>query len=242
LDSTLFPNASQLQRPENLGRLEVTNTRGDTDGDGAFEKIYSYGARSFSIWDANGNLVYDSGNSLESIVAEKFPDNFNSDNDANNSFDSRSVAKGPEPEGVTTGVINNRTYAFIGLERIGGVAIYDVTNPVAPEFVQYTNNRNFEGDAEAGTAGDLGPEGLEFIDAEDSPNGEPLLVVTHEVSGSTTVYQIQINKNQQMMMESQEPTQTVAPTPVESSLVSAGWSVGGSLVLSLLVIGWRKLR
>lgn len=245
LDRTMFPNASELQRPENLGRLEVTNSRGDTDGDGAFEQLYSYGARSFSIWDANGNLVYDSGNSLETIVAEEFPNNFNADNDANNSFDTRSIAKGPEPEGIATGVISDRTYAFIGLERIGGVAIYDITNPVAPEFVQYTNNRNFEGNAEAGTAGDLGPEGLEFIPATDSPNGEPLLVVTHEVSGSTKISQIQVNKSQQMMMETQPndgTTEAKTQTPVESGLFNPTWSWVGFLLLSLGAMVYRKWR
>jgi Ca2+-binding RTX toxin-like protein len=119
----------------------------------------------------------------------------------NNSFDSRSDDKGPEPEGVTTGVINDRTYAFIGLERIGGVLTYDVTDPTNPKFIQYINNRDFsvEFDPEAATsgesdawrkAGDLGPEGLTFISAQDSPNGKPLLAVANEVSGTTTLFEI----------------------------------------------------
>ena len=42
--------------------------------------------------------------------------------------------------------------------------------------------------------GDVGPEGLIFIAAKDSPNAQPLLVVGNEVSGSTAVYQIKLKK------------------------------------------------
>jgi len=196
LDPVAFPNAGRLQEDEQLGRLNVTSTLGDTDGDGDFDQLYSYGARSFSIWDSNGNLVFDSGNQFEQIVAQQIPDYFNSNNDDNDSFDSRSDDKGPEPEGVTVGEINGVPYAFIGLERVGGVMVYDIRNPENPQFVQYLNNRDFTVDAqlEDGSsnpeAGDLGPEGLTFISAEDSPNGIPLLVVANEVSGSTSVYEI----------------------------------------------------
>jgi hypothetical protein len=91
---------------------------------------------------------------------------------------------------LALGVIGDTTYAFIALERIGGIMVYDLTDPTAPAFVTYVNNRDFAGDAEAGTAGDLGPEGLVFIPAADSPNGNNLLVVANEVSGTTTIYQI----------------------------------------------------
>ncbi|MDY7014977.1 MAG: choice-of-anchor I family protein, partial [Cyanobacteriota bacterium] len=158
LDPDAFPNADELQEDEVLGRLEVSTIDGDIDGDGDYDQLFSYGARSFSIWDSKGNLVFDSGDDFERITADLLPDNFNATNDEN-SFDSRSDAKGPEPEGVTVGVIDGRTYAFVGLERIGGIMMYDVSDPSNPEFVQYLNNRDFSGDPEAGTAGDLGPEG-----------------------------------------------------------------------------------
>jgi hypothetical protein len=135
-------------------------------------------------------LRYDSGALFEQITAALLPTEFNSNNDENGSFDSRSDDKGPEPEGLTVGDVDGRTYAFIGLERIGGIMVFEVTDPEAPSFVQYLNNRDFSGDAEAGTAGDLGPEGLLFIPAGDSPTGAPLLVVTNEVSGSTTIYAV----------------------------------------------------
>ena len=190
LDPTAFPNADALQNDEALGRLSVTTANGDTDGDGDFDQLYAFGGRSFSIRDAQGNLVYDSGDDFERITAQLIPENFNSNNDENDSFDSRSDDKGPEPEGVVTGVIDGRTYAFIGLERVGGIMVYDISNPTTPSFVQYINNRDFSGDPEAGTAGDLAPEGLTFISAEDSPNGKPLLVTANEVSGSTSIYEI----------------------------------------------------
>ncbi|MBD2230376.1 choice-of-anchor I family protein [Phormidium tenue] len=188
LDPVAFPNATALQADEALGRLTVTTTLGDANGDGLYEELYALGGRSFSIWDTQGNLVYDSGAEFEQTIAELFPTEFNADNSENGSFDSRSDAKGPEPEGVTIGEVNGRTYAFIGLERFGGVMTYDITNPTEAFFVDFVNNRDFGGNAEDGTAGDLGAEGLTFIPAADSPNGNPLVVVANEVSGSTTVF------------------------------------------------------
>ncbi len=185
LDPTAFPNAETLQENINLGRINITNTQGDTDGDGDFDKLYSYGARSFSIWDSNGNLVFDSGDDFEQITAAAFPDFFNASN-SNNTLDNRSDNKGPEPEGVTVGAVGGRNYAFIGLERIGGVMVYDVTDPTAPTFVQYLNDRDFTADPETNDT-DSGPEGLLFIPAADSPNSENLLVVTNEVSKTVAV-------------------------------------------------------
>ncbi len=196
LDPDAFPDAASLQQNENLGRLLVTTADGDTDGDGDFDRLYSFGARSFSIRDAFGRLVYDSGDLIERLIADALPDHFNSNNDDNDSFDSRSDDKGPEPEGVAVGEIDGRTYAFIGLERVGGVLMVEVTNPYAPEVVDYINYRDFTVDAQLPDgasnplAGDLGPEGLAFIPACDSPNGHPLLVVGNEVSGTTTLFQI----------------------------------------------------
>ncbi|KAA5539936.1 DUF839 domain-containing protein [Roseiconus nitratireducens] len=189
LDPTAFPNAAELQEDENLGRLGVSTIDGDIDGDGDYDQLFAYGARSFSIWDADGNLVFDSGDQFEQITAAAYPDNFNASND-DNEPETRSDAKGPEPEAITTGVVNGRTLAFVGLERIGGIMVYDVTDPTAPVFQQYINNRDFSGDPESGTAGDLGVEDLKFIPAADSPNGAPLLLSSNEVSGTVSVFQI----------------------------------------------------
>lgn len=198
LDATAFPNAAELQDNAILGRLKVTSSLGDKDGDGDYDKLYSFGTRSFSIWDANGNLIYDSGDDFERLIAELLPTEFNSDNTENNSFDNRSDDKGPEPEAITVGWIGDRAYAFIGLERIGGVFVYDVTNPAAPTFVTYANHRDFsvafDPDAvtpqELQMVGDLGPESVLYVSADDSPTGSDLLIVANEISGSVSIYQI----------------------------------------------------
>jgi 2',3'-cyclic-nucleotide 2'-phosphodiesterase/3'-nucleotidase/5'-nucleotidase len=191
LDPVAFPNATDLKNDDFIGRLTVTTTLGDADGDGKFEKLYAFGGRSFSIWDEDGKQVFDSGDAFEQITAEAFPQFFNSDHEVHN-FDNRSDNKGPEPEGLAIGEIRGRTYAFVGLERIGGVMVYDITDPKQSAFVTYVNNRDFAGSPTGGTAGDLGPEGLEFIPADRSPTGEPMLAVGNEVSGTTTLYAIRI--------------------------------------------------
>jgi len=186
-----FPGLDALLTEDAILGLTVLTSTGDTDADGDLDQLYIPGSRSFSIWTPDGTQVYDSGADFEKITAEAYPEDFNSSNNKNGDFDGRSDNKGPEPEGLALGVINERTYAFIGLERIGGVMVYDITDPKGVTFVTYANNRDFSGDAEAGTADDLGPEGLLFIPAADSPNGANLLVVANEISGTTTIYQIQ---------------------------------------------------
>jgi hypothetical protein len=176
-----------------------------------YDKLYSYGARSFSIWDENGKQIWDSGAEFEKFLASddcklgskrNIPcaNYFNSGHDEGNAKDSRSDAKGPEPEGVTIGSIGAKTFAFIGLERMGGVLVYDITNPTAPFRVDYLNPRDEwekepEDEAAAGklaAIGDLGPEGLVFVPAAQSPNGKPLLIVGNEVSGTTAVMQLNL--------------------------------------------------
>lgn len=168
LDPTIFPNAADLQTDEKIGRLKITNTMGDKDGDGDYDALYSFGARSFSIWDGyTGKLVFDCGNKLEQFVLDRMPSLYD---------DGRSDDKGVEPESVTVGKIGRYTLAFIGLERADAVAIVDVSNPYSPVFLQVLET----GDA---------PEGLLFIPANESPNGKHLLVVSAEGDGSVRVYQ-----------------------------------------------------
>ena len=193
LDINDYPNAAELQLDENLGRLQSTTATGDLDGDGLIDLIHSYGARSFSIWNAKGELVFDSGADLENITANFDPDNFNSNNDENDSFDARSDDKGPEPEGVAVGRYFFQSLAFIGLERVGGIAVYNVSNPYNPTFETYVNNRDFSvADVETEFAGDLGPEGITFVPWYQSPTWRPLVIVGAEVSGTTTIYQLGI--------------------------------------------------
>ncbi|MCB0786828.1 MAG: choice-of-anchor I family protein, partial [Flavobacteriales bacterium] len=68
LDPVAFPNAATLQLDENLGRLNITTTAGDLGNDGDYDELYSYGSRSFSIRDAAGNLVFDSGDQFEQLI------------------------------------------------------------------------------------------------------------------------------------------------------------------------------
>lgn len=208
LDSAKFPASAcggvECTDKTALGKLKVTNSMGDTDGDGDYDVLYAYGARSFSIWnpDNMAKPVYDSGSELARITAKKYPNNFNASND-DNSLDDRSDNKGIEPEGVTVGKIGNRSIAFIGLERISSVVAYDVTNPSQAKFLGEVNNRNFDdaklkaaqkGTAKANAAGDLGPEGLHFIAADDSPTGKPMLLVGYEVSGTSRLYELNLTQ------------------------------------------------
>lgn len=184
-----------------LGRLNIawnmgyeTNTDGsaklDANGFLTYNKIYAYGARSFSIWNTQGQLVWDSGSEFERKIAELFPNTFNS-NHEEIAFDDRSDNKGPEPEGITLGKIGQKTFAFIGLERQSGIMVYDISNPQKPTFVEYFTTRDFNA-TDAAKQGDLGPEGLTFVAAKDSPNGKPMLIVGNEVSGSTAIYAVNL--------------------------------------------------
>lgn len=185
LDATAFPEAASLQTDDELGRLKVVPYLGQGE-DGEFEKLYAFGARSFSIWDSNGELVFDSGSDFEKITAGLFGLDFNNDEDENEA-DTRSDAKGPEPEALAVGQVGERTYAFVGMERMGGIAMYDITDPRSVQFITYTNNRDLTNIDN----GDLAPEGMSFVAAEDSPTGSPLLIVGNEISGTVAVYQIQ---------------------------------------------------
>ena len=211
LDPSAFPDPS-VTDDANLGELGIScdliggdaTFAGDTDGDGDLDELRAFGARSVAIIAPATGVIGDTGDDFERITAHQdvIADDlfiFNDDNDDDSpERDTRSDAKGPEPEGVVTGSIGDRVYAFIGLERVGGIMMYDVSNPRMPRFVDYINNRDFTvtgSDLESGAvaldaAGDWGPEGLVFIPAAEAPTGQDLLVVGNEVTGTTTVYRI----------------------------------------------------
>lgn len=174
------------------GLRRISALDGDLDRDGDLDEIHAFGARSLSVWDASGRLVFDSGSLLEDVTALALSSGFNSNNDTNGSFDTRSDDKGPEPEGLAIGEVDGRWYAFLGLERVGGIVVLDVTEPRRASFIEYVNPRNFAGNVERGGALDLGPEGLEFVPAERSPTGRGLLLVANEVSGTTTAYHVNL--------------------------------------------------
>ena len=208
LSTTLQSQYDETGGSDYLGRLKVTTALGDKDQDGEYEELFAYGARSFSIWDQNVNLVFDSGDDFGKISSAILGNNFNAAH-TENKGDNRSDDKGGEPEAIDVGEIAGRTYAFISQERAGDLFVYDITNPFNTAFVTHYNNRDFSVDYEmdddlanpcdsnegmdctqVNMAGDLGPESIKFISAADSPTNTPLLVIGNEVSGTVTVYQV----------------------------------------------------
>ena len=189
LDSLAFPDQHILKNKKFLGRLNALKYSGDSDGDGDYDELHVLGGRSFSIWDANtGSLVFDSKYLIEKITSESVvsEEYFNASNSLSMPVKkNRSDDKGPEPEGIVVREIENRFFAFVALERVGGVVVFDVTNPVEPKFVTYANNRLYS------TVGpDLGSEGIFFVADSISPNGKNLILLANEVSSTITVFQI----------------------------------------------------
>ena len=195
-----YPNFRDILMDDNLGRLRTTSTNptksittisGQTISGTA--PILSYGARSFTIWDANGNVIFDSGDFIERKLAELDDANFNSNNDENDSRKSRSDDKGPEPEAIEIARLNGSVFALVGLERVGGVMVFDITNPTAPAYVSYLNNRDFtvsNDDITGSAVGDLGVEDIQYLSVDDSPVDVPLVITANEVSGTVTIFAV----------------------------------------------------
>ncbi|MGF1823229.1 choice-of-anchor I family protein [Vibrio splendidus] len=192
------PLAGALKDNKQLARLKVIKPQETLAAD---QKVQAFGSRSFSIWDEAGELVFDSGDDFARIVLEQDPANFNSTNDNNQSGDDRSDDKGVEPEAIEVAEINGKHYAFVGLERQGGIMVYDITQPKSASFISYLNNRDFtqpvctkvdeDGDCDNDTynskAGDLGPESIKYF----TRSGNHFIAVGNEVSGSTSVYRVE---------------------------------------------------
>ncbi len=178
LDPTAFPNAEMLQRDENLGRLNVRTDLGDTDGDGDYDQLYHYGSRSFTIYDAAGNIVFDSASGIPQVIAEIRPEQFNADD---GEFDNRSDDKGVEPEAVAVGMVEGRVMAFVGLERDNGIFVVDISDPSEPEYVGYIDSQ---------ANGHLSPETIDFIPVEESATGLAQIAVAYEGDGNTVIYNV----------------------------------------------------
>ena len=213
---------------------------------GTTTNLYTFGGRSFSIWNSSGELVWDSGSQLEEIALRDYPTAFNSDSkeDAGSSLlmvqgqaarmDRRSTSKGVEPEALAVGTIGAQTFAFVGLERMGGIMVYDVSNPTAPSFVRY-KNAALEGlalnPANNSTPGsyDVSPEGMVFVPAEQSPNGKPMLIVANELSGTTTMYEVRVANPTSAPTDA--PATATLTALAEKSITSTttGLTAGGSI-------------
>jgi DNA-binding beta-propeller fold protein YncE len=194
------------------GRLKVTPftpasvTGAPINSKTTVSDAYSYGARSFSVWKATTlegvftmDQVYDSGSSIEQRVAALSPTRFNADWNTTtgliNAVDARSASKGPEPEGLGLGTAYGRMWMVVGLERDGGLMLYDMTNPTRPEFKSYINTSDAAGNILQSTkkkaaAGDISPEGILIISPKDSPTGKALVLASYELSGTVGIYEI----------------------------------------------------
>ncbi len=183
LDPGVFGDTATLQAQAALGRLKVSAVAPSHTAAGLYDSLASFGGRSLSIRDLQGKLIWDSGSMFEAIVHTADPTQWVTSATtpawATAPYDSRSDDKGPEPEGVVVGRHRNRQYAFVGLERAGGVVMLDVSRPTAPQFVQWATN-----------GGDISPEGLAFVPAGVAPGGKALLLAANEISGTTTVFQL----------------------------------------------------
>ena len=188
LDASI-PDQNILKHNQFLGRINVTNASGDTDGDGDIDDIHVFGTRSFSIWNAQtGALVFDSKDLIEQITSHHptLSGLFNASNSAGAAVSkNRSDDKGPEPEGVAIAVINGNHYLFVSLERVGGVMLFNVDVPSTPVYVGYYNNRSA-----ATNSPDRGAEGIITISKEDSPTGKEIVILANEVSSTLSVFEI----------------------------------------------------
>ena len=169
---------AQLNDNAVLGRLNFVTgdrdlARGDTDIDGDIDQMYSFGARSFTIWTTAGVKVFDSGSQIErEMLTRGLLD------------DGRSDDKGPEPEAVTFGVVGGMPLLCVGLERTNAVMIYDVSNPAAPVLRDVIDIAGENG------LGSTAPEGLQLIPASDNPTGRPLLAIASEGDGALSLFAI----------------------------------------------------
>lgn len=213
-----------------LGRLEVSTPDGDTDGDGDIDVLHTFSSRSFSIFDEDGNLVFDSGSEFEEKIAEIAPERFNSD-DGDDS-ENRSDAKGPEPEAIITGTVNGSVYAFIGLERDSGIMIYNIDDPANASFVDYIPPIHVDNAGPQDVARH-GPETIAFIPADESTTGNAQIAVAYEISGTTLVYDLTLSTQQELVINEVLGSTTGSDSEYIELFGTPGESLAG---LSLIVV------
>ena len=214
---------------------------------GLGEGNYLYGARSFSVFEVTADgmrLVYDSANEFEAKTWEYLPGYYNVSND-DIEVESRTAKKGVEPEAVTLAQLGGKTYAFIALERIGGIMVYDVTDPAQASFVNYVNTRDFNGE----TDGDVAPEGLAVVQNGDGT----FLLAAFEVSGTVASYELTAVQSEPEdpgtedpgttpeepgTPDGQEPDTTPSDDGGQTTAGGCGSAItGGSLALVVAAIG-----
>lgn len=126
------------------------------EGDYEDEDGEEGGSRGFTVFDARGNVVFESWEGFEYASAS-----------AGHYNEGRSENKGGEPEAIEFGEFKGGDLLFVGAERANIVGVYDVSNPAKPALRQLL-------------ATGIGPEGLLAIPQRD------LLVVANETAEGDT--------------------------------------------------------
>lgn len=118
------------REPDAIGWVDANHVAIANEGD------WKGGTRGWSIFDTDGRLVWDAGNSFEyeAIRHGQFPED-------------RAGKKGTEPEGLAVATYGGTPYVFVGSERGNFVNVYDASDPAHPKFVQLLPSSN-------------GPEGI----------------------------------------------------------------------------------
>ncbi len=207
--SALSPQLQKGLLDSKMKKLRVLKDLGK-DSTGVYQTLTMTGTRSFSIWDEDANRVFDSTMTIESILASDYANVFNTRVDDTDDpkdiaelkadgiaysmiddtayfwegVDARSLKKGAEPEALALAKIDNKTFAYLGLEKQGGIMVFNITNPTDVSFVQYFNDIDYN--ALPAKAGDLAPEGtVTFMQ-----NNNHYLAVANELSSTVSLYSL----------------------------------------------------
>ncbi|MEU4361001.1 esterase-like activity of phytase family protein [Promicromonospora sp. NPDC023987] len=119
------------REPDAIGWVDDEHVATANEGD------WKGGTRGWTVFEAaTGDVVWDAGAELEELAVRVGLHN-----------DDRAGKKGVEIEGLSVATLDGVRYAFVGSERSNFVAVYDVSDPASPRFVQVLATTN-------------GPEGL----------------------------------------------------------------------------------
>ncbi|GAB5374440.1 MAG: esterase-like activity of phytase family protein [Acuticoccus sp.] len=116
---TFHGSATPKREPDAVKWLDDTHFVTANEGD------YEGGSRGFTIFKADGTVVYESGASFEYAVAA-----------AGHYPEDRSGNKGVEPEGLAVGTFGGTPMIFVLSERGSVAGVYDATDPAAPKLTQ----------------------------------------------------------------------------------------------------------
>ncbi|MDB6176377.1 esterase-like activity of phytase family protein [Paracoccus sp. Z330] len=111
--------APMLREPDGVRWIDNDHFATANEGD------WNGGSRGFTIFNKDGTVVYDSGNTLEHAIIQigHYPEK-------------RSKSKGVEVENIEFARFGETPYLFVVSERASVVGVYDLTDPTAPELVQ----------------------------------------------------------------------------------------------------------